>query len=69
MKVEIEISSGEGKDLPTQDQPQDKPMTKDEVLAKLRELFKMGGPGSQLSPEALKEEIDSLMEQLTGEQD
>lgn len=69
MKVEIEICSEDSKDLPTADMPQDKPMTKDEVLAKLRELFKAGGPGSQLSPEALKEEIDSLMEQLTGEMD
>lgn len=69
MKVEIEISGGESKDLPTADMPQEKPMTKEEVMAKLRELFKTGGPGSQLAPEALKEQIDSLMEQLTGEDD
>lgn len=71
MKVEIEISGGEGEDkkLPTEQTPAEKPMTKEEILAKLRTLFAAGGPGSQLTPEALKEEIDSLMEQLTGEDD
>lgn len=69
MKVEIEISSnGEEKDLPTEKATAEPKMTKDEILAKLRELFAANGPGSQMSPEALKETIDSLMEML-GEDD
>lgn len=69
MKVEIEISSnGEEKDLPTEEAIAEPKMTKDEVIAKLRELFAANGPGSQMSPEALKETIDSLMEML-GEDD
>ena len=72
MKVEIEIS-GEGEDkskeLPTEGPMAEPAMTKEEILAKLRELFAANGPGSQLTPEALKEEIDSLMEMLTGEDD
>lgn len=69
MKVEIEISSnGEEKDLPTEEATAEPKMTKDEVIAKLRELFAANGPGSQMSPEALKETIDSLMEML-GEDD
>lgn len=69
MKVEIEISSnGEEKDLPTEETATEPKMTKDEVIAKLRELFAANGPGSQMTPEALKETIDSLMEML-GEDD
>lgn len=69
MKVEIEISSnGEEKDLPTEEATTEPKMTKDEILAKLRELFAANGPGSQMSPEALKETIDSLMEMLGEEE-
>ncbi len=71
MKVEIEISGGEDKEkeLPTAEGPAEAPMSKEEIMAKLRALFAANGPGSQMSPEALKEEIDSLMEKLTGEDD
>ncbi len=69
MKVEIEISSDGEKDLPTAETETEKPMSKEEIMAKLRALFAANGPGSQMSPEALKEEIDSLMEKLTGEDD
>jgi hypothetical protein len=69
MKVEIEISSNGEKDLPTAEKETEKPASKEEVLAKLRALFAANGPGAQMSPEALKEEIDSLIEKLNGEED
>jgi hypothetical protein len=71
MKVEIEISSEseKEKELPTAEDSTETPMSKEEIMAKLRALFAANGPGSQMSSEALKEEIDSLMEKLTGEDD